>query len=163
MRRALICLWLCSCGPSHTPEQQAEEGRNLVIAAFRGDVNEVRRLLDSGVSVNSRCGPVPKETFQDEKGGWPMSSAQWTALMAAASADKKQTTPGAHLEIVRLLIQGKADLDLHDGYGATALYSAVYHARWQKEAEPIALALLEAGANPNTRTGVYIGRWGSRS
>jgi ankyrin repeat protein len=156
MRRAALCLWLCSCAPALTPEQQAEVGRNLVIAAHRGDVVEVQRLLDLGVSVDSRCGPVPTKTFQDEQGGWPMAAAQWTALIAAASTHRKPPVPDGHLEVVRLLIRRKADLNLHDGYGATALYSAVYRSRWQKESLPMALELLAAGADVNTRTGVYI-------
>jgi ankyrin repeat protein len=156
MRRAVLCLWLCSCGPSGTSEQQAERARDLVLAAHRGNVDEVRRLLDLGANIDSRCGPVPKETFQDENGGWPVASAQWTALIAAAGSGRKPPIPDGHLEVVRLLIRRKADLNLHDGYGGTALARAVTDSRRQEKSLPIALALIEAGAEVNTRTGVYI-------
>lgn len=156
MRRAVLCLWLCACDSSVSPQIQAEQGRDLVIAAHRGNVGEVRRLLDLGVDINARCGPAPTETFQGENGGWPVASAKWTALIAAADSSRTPPTPDGHLEVVRLLIRRKADVNLHDGYGGTALARAVTKSRWHKESLPIALALIEAGAEVNTRTGIYI-------
>lgn len=152
MKRAVVLILLVSCGPTLSPEQQAQGARDLVIAAHRGNVTEVARLLDLGVHPDARCGEVPEETFKDRNGGWPVAAAQWNALIAAASSDRA----GGHLDVVRLLIRRKADLNLHDGYGATALYAAVYRAAWDKNSVPIALALLDAGAEVNTRTGIYI-------
>ena len=151
----LVFLLPGACQPALTPDQQSELGRALVIAAHRGDSAEVRRLLDLGVDVDSRCGEAPGSTFQGKDGGWPTASARWTALIAAASSDRDPAEPGGHLGVVGVLIARKASLDLHDGYGATALYQAVYGCR-RREAAQIAFALLAAGAEVNTRTGVYI-------
>lgn len=53
--------------------------------------------------------------------------------------------------IAKLLIDAKADLDLDDGYGTTALAEAVYN-----NYENVALLLIESGAKINTKTGTYI-------
>lgn len=156
MRRAVLFLWLCACDSSTTAGKHSEFGRDLVIAAHRGQVDEVRRLLDLGADINSRCGAVPKETFQSESGGWPVASEQWTPLIAASNSERKPEVPDGQLQVVRLLIQRKANLNLHDGYGGTALACAVAASRRRKEALPIALALIEAGADVNTKTGIYI-------
>jgi ankyrin repeat protein len=55
------------------------------------------------------------------------------------------------LTILYILLSHKADLDADDGYGATALYEAVY----LKKAE-MAKVLLRFGAKVNTKTRVYI-------
>lgn len=49
------------------------------------------------------------------------------------------------------LIAAKVNLDLDDGYGATALYEAIYNSY-----DEMALLLIEAGAKVNTKTGIYI-------
>jgi ankyrin repeat protein len=55
------------------------------------------------------------------------------------------------IAIAKLLIAAGVDLDLDDGYGATALYVAVYN-----EFNDLAMLLMDSGANVNTKTGVYI-------
>ena len=54
-------------------------------------------------------------------------------------------------EIAKLLIDSKADLDLDDGYGSTALSQSVYF-----NYENLAILLIESGAKIDTKTGVYI-------
>ena len=55
------------------------------------------------------------------------------------------------VEIAKLLIAAKANLDLDDGHGATALAASVYEGY-----EPLSLLLISKGANVNTKTRVYI-------
>ena len=91
---ALAC---AGCGKSAPSADVAEESHDtpLIRAAEKGDVGEVRRLLDAGVSVNSHDG-------------------LWTPLMAAAEK--------GHADVVRLLLDRKADVNARDGAeGLTAL------------------------------------------
>jgi hypothetical protein len=112
--------------------------------------------------------------------GWPMASNRWTPLIALAGsnrypdpprpisgspedrewsiaerkripAEKLKERTSERTKIARILVEANAALDLHDGYGATALYSAVY-----SRYDELALLLIEHGANVNTKTGVYI-------
>jgi len=88
MRRAVIAfplLALAACGGGGS-----DPGRpgDLVSAAGRGDVGEVRRLLADGVPVDIRDG------------------AGRTAVTAAALAD--------HVDVARVLIDAGADVDLQD-------------------------------------------------
>lgn len=128
------------------------------MAAWRGDADRVRVLLDSGAYVNGRFGAGDPKVFQDKEGGWPMAASQWTALIAAADGEEQAPTPDGRLRTMDLLIRRGADLNADDGYGTTALATAVYqNARiGSGEHEQIALRLIEAGANVNTRTGIYI-------
>jgi ankyrin repeat protein len=55
------------------------------------------------------------------------------------------------LTILSVLLSHNPDLDADDGYGATALYAAIY-----EQQEVVAKELLRFGAKVNTKTGVYI-------
>ena len=110
----------------------------------------------------------------------PIGSDKWTPLLAVASSYRapqpekpaENTIKGLEaswrdlqaiepkliedrnsrrMVIAKLLIDAKADLDLDDGYGATALAEAVYN-----NYENLALLLIRSGAKINTKTGVYI-------
>ncbi len=130
--------------------------RDLVIASFHGDPARVERLVAEGAKVDGRCGLVPTSTFKGKEGGYPIAASEWTPLIAAASSDHAPAVPDGHRRVVQILLAYGASPDLDDGYGATALYSAVCRATWSKDTEPIVHDLLKAGANVNTKTGVYI-------
>ncbi|WP_075096483.1 ankyrin repeat domain-containing protein [Planctomyces sp. SH-PL14] len=121
--------------------------QEFVEAAFRGDVEAVQRHLRNGVSVDVRHGG-PSTVFRGDDGGYPVAGARWTALHAAASARRP--------DMVAWLIEAGADLDLDDGYGATALYMSVDVYDRKNLHDECALLLIRAGAKVNTRTGVYI-------
>jgi hypothetical protein len=161
--------------PEFSPDQQ------LVIAAFNLDVERVKKLLAEGADVNARMGRHPRELFQDKwSSGWPVASSNWTPLLAVANSHRepqpaklventsqaieaavealKKVDPRLIAErdrrritIAKLLLQAKADVNLHDGYGATALASAV-----DNRYDDLALRLIDAGADVNTKTGIYI-------
>jgi hypothetical protein len=68
---------------------------DLLEAAFRGDLGEVRRLLDKGADVNAKSG------------------IGWTPLHAAAFC--------GHLDVVKFLVERGADIDAKDINGETPL------------------------------------------
>jgi hypothetical protein len=78
---ALLCAAALIVGCGKSPEQLTDD---LLVAARNGDTETVRSLVAKGVNVNARRQPEG-----------------WTALHFAAS--------GAHLQIVELLLQAKAD------------------------------------------------------
>lgn len=118
-----------------------------MLAAWRGDLAAVRRAIASGVDVNARFGG-PATAFTGPDGGWPMAGARWTALIAAANQ--------RHLDIVRALISAGAGLNLDDGHGGTALAHAVDVYTRDRQVDDVAVILIKAGADVNTKTGVYI-------
>ena len=134
-----------------SPEQQ------LVQAAFDLDVDKVNALIAEKVNLNARMGEHPRELFQDKwSGGWPVASSMWTPLIAVASSHREPppkalvkntvealdeaTKERAKIDpkliaerdsrrvaVAQALIAAKANLDLDDGYGTTALAEAVYN------------------------------------
>jgi FOG: Ankyrin repeat len=92
----------------------------LIEAAEKGDLAEVKRLIHAGANVNDVYGYG--------------ESGRRTALIDAAS--------GGHADIVRSLIEAKAELDLQDDRCETALMNA---AEWNHP-EVVSL-LLKAGAD----------------
>ena len=119
----------------------------LIQTAFRINPTRVAELIKSGASPNARYGQSGPEHFKGSDGGYPMAANRWTALIALANSD----AAGDRVPIAKLLLDAGADINADDGYGDTALAECCYQNR-----EPLALFLLERGANPNTRTGVYI-------
>ncbi len=95
------------------------EDKNFVVNAGRGDKEIVNAFLEAGMPVN---------TIRPLDG--------WSPLMAASFY--KQT------DIVKLLLDKQATVDLQDIYGKTALMQAT-----AMGAEDIVVILLESGANPN--------------
>ena len=126
----------------------------LIEAAFRGDTETVKRLLKDGVDVNARYNASPS-AFRDDDGGTPVAGENWTALHAAASALRPR--------VIELLIDAGADLDLDDGYGATALAMSVDVYDRKNQKDDCALLLIKAGASVNTKTGIYIDGVGGHS
>jgi ankyrin repeat protein len=92
---------------------------SMADAAAAGDVNSVRLALDRGTDVNAG--------FTD---------LAFTALHNASAE--------GHIDIVRLLLSQKAQVDKPDDNGATALIYAAYTGRTE-----IILLLLKAGADSN--------------
>jgi ankyrin repeat protein len=162
--------------PKYTPDQQ------LVIASFQLDLDHVKSLLKAGANPNTRLGFYDGELFMDKwsLGYSPYGSDKWTPLLAVAHSHREpqpeketantseardlaeesrkkiapkliQERDKRRVEIAKLLMGNQAKLDLDDGYGATALSSSIYLGF-----DSLSLALINAGANPNTITGVYI-------
>lgn len=101
----------------------------MVKAAAKGNVSEVRRLLDQGVSANSRH-----------------TLTGWSALSAASYHGR--------LEIVRILIQADANVNARDKTGGTPLLKAATVPEGENTSEllkpkaEIIRELLKAGADP---------------
>jgi hypothetical protein len=158
-----------------------DKDQQLVVASFELDVCKVRRLLAEGANPDARIGNHDETLFEDKWTlGYPIAAAAWTPLLAVANshsapqpASRAENTPrgldaarkklsainpklirecdGRRVEIAKLLIAAKANLDLDDGHGATALSASVYEGY-----EPLSLLLISKGANVNTKTHVYI-------
>jgi ankyrin repeat protein len=97
-------------------------GTALIPAAERGHVEAVATLIAAGVDVDH------------------INTLQWTALLEAIILSDGGPR---HVQIVRQLIAGKADVNLPDGEGTTPLQ----HAR-QRGYRQIEALLLAAGARP---------------
>lgn len=116
---------------THAPRPHNQEAEELRLAAGRGEVAKVRRLLASGVPASARdCND------HDALG---------------------QATLAGHGEIVRILLSAGADPDTRDASGYTPLMKAVMSAGAYRnppvaDADDAVIALLEKGANPNART-----------
>lgn len=155
--------------------------QRLIVACHRVDVNGVVAALRDGADVNSPFGKVNADVFQDPWTlAWPVAAKDWTPLIALAnssqypdpprkventiadfhwSQEQRKKLASSVLEqrkresitILLILLSHKADIDADDGYGATALYDAVYRKKLE-----FAKTLLRFGANVNTATGTYI-------
>jgi ankyrin repeat protein len=155
--------------------------QQLIVACHRVDVDGVVAAIRAGANVNGRFGEGDTKVFQDPWSlGWPLAGKAWTPLMALASSSKypdpprnvestiadlnwareeqKKITPSRteqrerdSLTILWILLSHKAEIDADDGYGATALYEAIYEKK-----EAMAKVLLQSGAKVNTKTGIYI-------
>jgi hypothetical protein len=95
------------------------EAKNLVAYAGLGDKAIVTSFLDAGMEINA-----------------PRSTDGWTALTAASFYKKP--------ELVQLLLERNATINIQDLYGRTPLMYAA-----AMGTEEIVTMLLEAGANPN--------------
>jgi hypothetical protein len=112
--------------------------------------------LREGADVNGRFSDGDAKLFQDRWSlGWPVAAKKWTPLIALASAseypdpprkvqnteadldwarEQKAKVPREQIEqrkrdaltIALILLSHRADIDADDGFGATALYEAVY-------------------------------------
>jgi hypothetical protein len=170
----LLVTSVCQAG-ALTREQR------LIVACHRLDVEGVVAALRDGADVNGRFGDGDAELFQDPWSlGWPIAAKKWTPLIALARAsdypdpprkventvadlawaqEQKAKVPSEQIEqrrghaltIAMILLSHRADIDADDGYGATALYEAVYLGKLE-----LAKLLLRFNAKVNTKTGIYI-------
>jgi ankyrin repeat protein len=109
-----------------SPAPRASEGSSpLITAAFRGDLEEVRGLLDAGDDPNQVVNPADRG-----------SDIQRSALGSAARA--------GHLEVAELLLDRGARVDLVPRGDASALITAAEHGH-----RPVVEMLLARGADPN--------------
>jgi ankyrin repeat protein len=122
MKTKLFCILLVIFAASCQSSAPNYEADDLFRAASRGDIVGVRGLLKKGADVNAK----------NELGKTP--------LMTAVS--------GGHTEIVKLLLENKANANVRDGnQDRTILMCAAS----QGHTEIVGL-LLEFGANVNTRS-----------
>jgi ankyrin repeat protein len=106
----------------------------LIWAAAEDHAGAVELLLRRGADVNGRSATSTLKSRRAGQSILPLGS--WTPLMYAA----RENALGAG----RALVDGKADLNLTDPDGATALVIAIINANYD-----FAKLLLDAGANPN--------------
>ncbi len=143
-------------------ERQKEQGRKdprigeLVVAARKGEVETVKRLLAAGGDPNA---PAPSPEATSDMLETPLWAALYgrkpavVKLLADAGADVNEGFPdtplGAainlkNLDLIRALIAGGADVNLANRSHETPLLKAV-----QSENAEIVQELVNAGADPN--------------
>jgi len=178
---SVALLTLCFDSESWAQSRFSKD-QQLVVASFDLDVANVKALLAEGANPNARLGVYDRNLFADK---WTLAyshvgSSKWTPLLAVANSHRapqpqeraENTSDGLEaarrkmnsidpkliqerderrVEITKLLIAAKANLDLEDQRGTTALAAAVYEGF-----DSIALLLIAAGAEINTKSGIYI-------
>ena len=127
---------------------------SIYMAAYQGDLAEVKRFLEQGISVDSRDseghtalhfaalnGKRDVVEFLLSQGADVDANfnSSWGTPLDLASLE-------GHKDVVELLISKGANVDPKDKYGWTPLDDAVWHG--QKD---IAETLIRAGANVNSR------------
>ena len=106
----------------------------LIWAAAEDHAGAVALLVQRGADVNGRS---VKQNYRSRRAGQSiLALGDWTPLMYAARENA--------LEAGRALVAARADLNLVDPDGATALVIAIINANYD-----FAKLLLEAGADPN--------------
>ena len=110
----------------------------LMWAAAENHAEAAQLLIEHGAEINARSQLMsyPKDRFGLEGVISVLPHGQWTPLMYAA----RQGSLGA----LRVLVKARADLNLSDPDGTTALVFAIINSHYDA-----ARLLVEAGANPN--------------
>jgi ankyrin repeat protein len=147
----MIVVFVVGCGGTVIKTSNKNKNTDLVIAAFIGNLEQVKELIAAGAYVNTKYGGNP-EDFKDDEGGVPLGGENWTPLLAVSNSHIAKN----RVEIARVLLDAGADIDADDGYGATALYKSIYMQRFHNEYTKLAFFLIEKGANVNTKTDIYI-------
>jgi ankyrin repeat protein len=109
------------------PDSELAPGAKFAVAIERGDLDEVRALLDAGLPADTRID-------YGEHFSYPLMKACWEGDAA----------------IVRLLLERGADVDARSEDGGAAIFDAV-----SRERAEIVGILLAAGADPNV-VNVYM-------
>jgi len=133
---------------------------DLHLAAYLGDAGKVRGFLDSGADVNAKgpdgWTPLLYAVLQNQREAARLLIAAGAGLNAVRKG--KYLPAGyrsgvvlhlaaaeGHFDLVELLIDAGADVEIHDAFVETALYAAVRNGR-----SDIVELLMAKGANPNT-------------
>ena len=106
---------------------EAIDDESFTDAAFKGRIEDVRKMLANGANINAR------------------SKDGATALMMAAVNDPNDHTENKYL-VLQELIRAGATIDARDDLGETALYRAVIVGHL-----PSVKALLAAGTDPTLK------------
>lgn len=179
--RFLICVTTILLVVSVGQAGELTREQRLIVACHRLDAEGVVAVLRDGADVNERFGDGDAMLFQDPWSlGWPSAARKWTPLIALADASKFPDPPRAiknssvdrkwaleqqakvppeqiqqrkrdELQIALILLSHRADIDADDGYGATALDTAISSKKLE-----LAKLLLRFQAKVNTKTRVYI-------
>jgi cytohesin len=153
---AELVKWLLNRG-SDANQRANRSGESLLdFPCLEGMVDVVRVLLEAGLDPNvpgeNDVTPLLSAALSGEK-----NSAEIARMLLNAGADPnakmsdgrfplyEAATEGSP-ELVQVLLDGGAQIDLDEGFGETALAAAVYNNR----ADTAAL-LLKAGADPHAR------------
>lgn len=111
----------------------------LIQAAYKGDTELVKTLLDEGADIEAKGQPKRKvKNAKDSAGG--------TALMVAARYGQE--------EMVKLLLEKGADIKAKNNNGYTSLMGAAADGRAE-----IVKILIDAGADVNYESKVRGGGW----
>jgi ankyrin repeat protein len=183
MKSILVFLLLFTCLSIQAAELTSTQ--RLIIACYKLQINSVVKCLRNGANVNGRFGKQAYdriEFYDLWTGAYPSGGADlWTPLLALANSPE-YPDPSEELRmilknnpeksdfykkkvsikqikkrqedsivILYILLSNKCNMNDDDGNGATALYEAAYNEKIQ-----LVKILLQYGANPNTKTGVYI-------
>jgi ankyrin repeat protein len=111
----------------------------LMWAAAENHADVVEALLDAGARIDEKSWvtDTPILGFPESGGpNKPFPRGGWTALMYAARQNARDS--------IRVLAKRKANLDLQDPQGATAMQIAIINLHYDAAAQ-----LLDSGANPN--------------
>jgi ankyrin repeat protein len=124
--------------PTQAPDP-ADSAEFLGSAILGSDAPAVRRILQTGLDVNARLPGFSNWRKEDPNSG----HSHYPLILAISSSS---------LEVIQLIIDAGADLDVSDGYHGSALAYAAY-----RGSKDVVYALLQGGANP------MVGRYsGSR-
>jgi len=154
----LVCLGLATRVAAAAPEDHGDTA--LILAARRGDVAAVRKLLSQGVDVNeaNKLGTTPLMSAAGAAGSlrakWPGSPKVIRLLLARGAAANAQAAGGrtalmaaalaGDAESVRILLAAHADVNAAARRGETALTLAALGGF-----EEIVAELLDHGAEVN--------------
>ena len=176
-----VIMPLMCVGAFVAPRATAESHEDLVEAAYHLNLDRLNEALSKKVDVNAKYGKYDEEVFSNPwDGGFShVGSKNWTPLLAAANASEWPPPPPEvessndqnwkrqqagkvplserkerrelKLRVADRLIKAGADVNAHDGNGATALYTAAGYGHLE-----LALLLIENGARVNTKTARYF-------
>jgi uncharacterized protein len=131
-RRAILFALLAACvGSAHA---QPSASTSLVDAAARGDLAQVRRLLDAGAPIEQRDGNGRTPVLAATAGNHVEVVRALIARGADVNAQDHQRDSAfllagaeGYTEIVRATLAAGADLKSTNRYGGTALIPACHH------------------------------------
>lgn len=130
------------CATEKAPTKITAAADGLIFAAYGGDLEVVKKELGrTNVNINGTLSGKITD-YPEYSSSQQICRMKWTALHAAAKQHQ--------LPIVRALIKAGASLEARDLCGQTPLLLAIE--RGGDAAEETAIAIIEAGANPNVST-----------